>query len=169
MSRRARELTADWLLVFAAAGLLASLFLTWSHQYPGSATRFPGLAVALAGVPRDASAWQIYTVADVLLAVLAGAILVAALVGGAAIRVWLCLPVAGALAFASHAIAVTPTNGADLVAPGGARYIRVAARPGSGETVAVVALGVAFGALLLSAYPRSRHVRHHRREASRAP
>jgi hypothetical protein len=163
VSRRARELTADWLLVAAAAGLLASLFLTWSHQYPGSLARRPGVSVALAGIPREATAWQLYTVADVLLALLAGAILAAALLGGGRVRAWLLVLVAAALAFCAHAMAVPPTNGADVALPGSLRYLRAGASPGPGQTVAVVALGLAFGGLVASAYPGSRHVRNPRR------
>lgn len=163
MSRRARELTADWLLVLAAAALLVSLFLPWSHQYPAAQEHRPGLAVALAGIPRDASAWQLYTVADVLLALLAGAVLTAALIGGGRLRAWLLVPVAGAIAFCAHALAVPPTNGADLIVPGALRYLRAGATVGVGETVALAALGAAAGGLLLSAYPRSRDVRNPRR------
>ena len=42
---RARELAADWLMVAGGAALVASLFLTWSHQYPPSLRSLPAVLV----------------------------------------------------------------------------------------------------------------------------
>ena len=169
MSRRAAKLTADWVVVVGAAGLLASLFLTWSHQYPPSLRKVPGLAPALSGVPRDASAWQVYSAADVLLAILAAGLVAVVLVGFGRSR-W---PAAGAvliaLAFTAHALSVPPTNGLNIVLPTAATpaYASALAAAGVGETVAMVALVLALCGLLLSAYPRITDVRHPRRQTAR--
>ena len=101
MSKGVREVISDWLMLLAAPILLLSLFLTWSHQFsrvvPGP--RRP--LGALAGVPRDPTAWQVYSVADVLLALLAAGLLAVALRGSrpGAVAVLLGLGVALAFAF----------------------------------------------------------------------
>jgi hypothetical protein len=170
VSRRAAKLIADWLVVVGAAGLLASLFLPWSHQYPRSLRALPGLPLALAAVPRDATAWQVYSVADVLLAALAAG-LVAVVIAGFGRSRW---PAAAAiligLAFTFHALSVPPTNGLDIVLPTAAtpRYASALAAAGIGETVAIAALVIALCGLLVSAYPRTTNVRHPRRQATRA-
>src|SRR2546421_11084683 len=71
MGSRRRELFADWLIVFGGLGLLISLFLTWSHQFsPAFLAQF-GSAPQLRGIPHDPNAWQLYSVADVRVALLA--------------------------------------------------------------------------------------------------
>ena len=67
MSRAVREAVADWLMLLAALVLVLSLFLTWSHQFP---VQLRGV-IALRGVPRDPTGWQVYSVADVCLALVA--------------------------------------------------------------------------------------------------
>ncbi len=112
-----RELISDWLMLLAAPILLLSLFLPWSHQFSGSFLARYAHLPALAGVPRDPTAWQVYSVADVLLAALAGGLLAVALRGSRPGRVAVLLGAGIALAFIIHALAVPPTNGADLTTP----------------------------------------------------
>ncbi len=147
MARSPRERTGAWLQAAGAAGLFGSLFLTWSHQYPSMVLSRPSVSTALVGVPRDASAWQVYAVVDVLLALLAGALVVSVALG-ARWRPLLVLFAAVALAFAAHALAAPPTNGVDLVVPGSGRYLARAATAGPGEIVAIVALAVAIVGML---------------------
>jgi hypothetical protein len=131
------------LLVAGGVGLFASLFLTWSHQYPRSLLAVPGIPTALSGVVRDASAWHVYSAADVLLAALAVFLVATALVGPLrAQAVALCLA-AVALVFVVHALSAPPTNGANVVIPGTSREVRSLARAGPGETVAIVSLSLA--------------------------
>lgn len=142
MSKALRETVADWLMTLAAPLLFLSLFLAWSHQFSRSfLSRYAGSAV-LAGVPRDPDAWQVYSIVDVLLALLAAWLLVVALWGGRARRLALALGLAVALAFTIHALAVPPTNGAvvfDAAAhpPG---YVATGASSGIGEILALLAL-----------------------------
>ena len=139
-------------MVVGGAALLAALFLTWSHQFPPSLRSVPALSIALKGVPSSATAWQVYSIADVLLAVLAAALVVVALAGHRGARIAVGLAAAVGLAFALHAMSVPPTNGLDVVNPAapGRSYINGAyARAGVGETVAVAGLAVGLvGALL---------------------
>lgn len=147
-----RETIADWLMLIGALVLFGSLFLTWSHQFSPAFYSEWGGSSALAGVPRNPTAWQVYSVADVLLALAAGALLAAALRGGRTWRWLTLLTFVIALAFALHAASVPPTNGADLLgvaaqAPG---YTPNMPQAGAGETVAVAALGLGIVGLLLS-------------------
>jgi hypothetical protein len=128
LSREAREVLADWLMLFGAVALLIALFLPWSHQRP-----LPGFSHSL-------TAWQVYSVVDVLLAVLAGGLLAVALLGGRAARVVVLLAAAVAVAFTVHALSVPPSNGA----------IAGAAGSGAGEVVAIAALGIAIAGLAIS-------------------
>jgi hypothetical protein len=152
VSKGVRETISDWLMAIAGPLLLGSLFLTWSHQLSaGLKARYGGTA-ALAGVPADPNAWQVYSAADVLLALVAAGLLLVALLGGRGRRVVLTLALAVALAFVIHALSVPPTNGVvvfdpTLTPPGDT------ANPvtsGGGEVLALVALalgaaGVALG------------------------
>jgi hypothetical protein len=152
VSDRARELAADWLLVLGGATVLVSLFTPWSHQFPASLLSIPGLTVALRGVPRNPTAWQVYSSADVLLALLGAASIVVALVGRRSARITVGLTAAIGLAFAVHAMNVPPTNGLDLVnpvAPAHGYIGRTYASAAVGETVAVIGLAlVVLGAAL---------------------
>jgi hypothetical protein len=122
------------LILFGAVGLLVALFLPWSHQ----------LSHGLPGVPRSPTAWQVYSVVDVLLALLVGGLLAVALLGGRIARLVVLIAAAVAVAFTAHALSVPPTNGATIVPP--------AASPASaaGEVVAISALAVAIAGLALS-------------------
>lgn len=147
-----------WLLLAGAVLLLVSLALTWSRQFPPGVLRVPGIRVALAGVPRDANAWEVYSVADVLLAALAVTLAATALAGAGRGRWLVAVALGVAAAFVAHALSVPPTSGVDVVLPGGARSLRSLAATGPGEVVALVALGLAGAGLCLS----SIRVRHHR-------
>jgi hypothetical protein len=139
-----RETISDWLMAIAGPLLLGSLFLTWSHQLSSSLRARYGATAALAGVPADPNAWQVFSAADVLLALVAAGLFLVALAGGRARRVVLALGLAVALAFVIHALSVPPTNGAvvfdpTLTPPG---YTANEVSSGAGEVLAVVALGL---------------------------
>jgi hypothetical protein len=142
-----REVVADWLLLAGAGALLVSLFLPWSHQFSRAFLAQWQPTGALRGVPRDPTAWQVYSTLDIALAAVGAALLGVALHGGRHARVAVLAASALALAFALHALSVPPTSGALLYAPGVPADAAVA---GAGETVAIAGLGVAIAALLLS-------------------
>jgi hypothetical protein len=147
-----RESTADWLMVFAGVALLASLFMPWSHQLPlAFFARYAGTG-ALAGVPPNPDAWQVFSAVDVLLALLAAGLLAAALRGGRPARAILLGALGVALAFTVHALAVPPTNGVLVYDPTRSPpgYTPVAAGAGTGETVALLALVLGIAGALLS-------------------
>lgn len=146
----AREAIGDWLIVAGAVGLFISLFLTWSHQGPG-----PAQAVSVAlppGVPANPTAWQVYSVTEVFLALVSAVLLLTALVGGRRARLG-CLLAAGiGLAFTLRALGAPPTSDANVLNPvaGIPQYLPSSATAGVGETVAIAALGAALGGLALS-------------------
>ena len=145
-----RETVADWMLLVSGALLLISLFLAWSHQFSAAVLARYGSSSALSGVPRSPDAWQVYTGVDVLLALLALALVAAALWGGTTWRAILVAALALALAFTAHASSVAPTNGATLFDAATGRYVDTGARAGAGETLALVALAVGMAGTLLS-------------------
>jgi hypothetical protein len=103
-----------------------------------------GATSVLAGVPADPTAWQVYSGADVLLAVVAGGLMAVALWGGRARRVALSLALVVAVVFVVHALSVPPTNGVllydpTLTPPG---YSANPVSSGVGEVLALVALGL---------------------------
>jgi hypothetical protein len=145
-----RETVADWTMMAAAVLLLISLFLVWSHQLSTAVVaRYAGTG-AFDGIPRSPDAWQVYTTADVLLALLAVGMVVAALRGGRALRMVLTAGVTIALAFVVRALGTPPTNGANVFDPATGRSVATGAHAGVGVTVALVALAIAAAALLLS-------------------
>ncbi len=150
--RRAAGVIADWLIAIGAVGLFASLFLTWSHQFSPQLRALPGAGVGLRGVPADPTAWQVYSIADVLLAVVALALVLAALVGGRRFRLTVLPFAALAAAFVAHAISRPPTNGVRLVNPGALppQYLPVSPAAGVGETVALIALALALVGVAIS-------------------
>ncbi len=150
MNRARREWWADWLTVIGAAALLASLFLTWSHQFSPAFLAQYGSSPQLQGVAHDPSAWQVYSVVDVLLAVLAAGLLIVALVGRRSARLALLLASILALVFVVHALGHPPTNGANVFDASTQRFAVDAPRSGAGELVAVAALSVAIAGLALS-------------------
>lgn len=155
MRRRApsAQILAGWLTLIGAVGLFWSLFLTWSHQLSPSVLATAGSSPALRGVPRDPTAWQVYSVADVLLAVLAVALLVVALAGRSrGARIGVLLAGAVGVAFVVHALSVPPTSGVLVLDPAASapRYLSSAATSGAGEVVALLSLALAGVGLGLS-------------------
>jgi hypothetical protein len=152
MYTRRRELFADWLIMAGGLGLLISVFLTWSHQFSAAFLLRFGSSSQLQGVPRDPTAWQVYSAADVLLAMLAAALIGVALIGGRRVRVGALVATALGLAFTLHALSTPPTNGANvfdpsLSVPG---YFPSAPTAGPGASLAIAALGVALVGLAVS-------------------
>ncbi len=147
-----RETLGDWLTIAGAVALLASLFFAWSHQFsPAFLTQWGGSDL-LRGVPHDPSGWQVYSVADVLLAALAAALVGVALLGNRLAHLVAMLAAGVALAFTVHALSTPPTIGANLFDPtlSAPAYVATSPVAGVGETVAIAGLGVALVGLLLS-------------------
>ena len=131
--------------------LFVSLFLTWSHQLNRvELARFRGSA--LYGVAAEPTAFQVYAIAGVLLALLAIGIAAAGLWGQRPVRVLALMVGALGLAFALRAGFSAPTNGVLLVGASGpaARYVTDPATAGAGETLAIAGLAVALVGLLIS-------------------
>lgn len=139
-------------MVISSITLFVSLFLPWSHQFTARVLAVPGAADALRGVPSDPTAWQVYSIADAMLAVVASALFLVALVGPRPVRITVLVGVLVALAFSIHAASVPPTNGVQSVVPslGLPAAGRSAPTPGPGTGVAIVALAVATAGLGLS-------------------
>ena len=140
-------------MMLAAAPLLViSLFLAWSHQFSSAVLARYGSSSALRGVARSPDAWQVYSAVDVILAVLALALIAAGLRGGRTARWVVAGAMAVALVFTVHALSAPPTNGAVLF-DSTARppaYIDTMPGAGPGETLALVALSLGMAGLLLS-------------------
>jgi hypothetical protein len=143
---------ADWLMVGAGLALLASLFLPWSHQISAALQARYGPGGALQGVPRSPDAWQVYSAVDVVLALVAGMLLIAALRGARVARLVLLAALLVAVAFTVHAVSVPPTNGVNLYDPSltASGSPAASATAGPGETLALVALGFGLAGVLLS-------------------
>lgn len=152
MSKENREVLADWMIVIGAVALFASLFLTWSHQFSPAFLAEFGSSDLLRGVPHDPTAWQVYSLADVLLALLAVALVGAAMVGTPGLRMVALVAGAVALGFTLHALSAPPTNGADIFNPAYSvpTYAATGATAGVGETMAIIALLVALAGLAVS-------------------
>ncbi|HUE27745.1 MAG TPA: hypothetical protein VMP89_13300 [Solirubrobacteraceae bacterium] len=132
--------------------LFVSLFLTWSHQLPSSVLSAAGSSPGLRGVPANPTAWQVYSIADALLALLAVGLVTVALAGRSpGARIAVLLAAAIALAFVAHALSSPPTNGVLLLNPvaSSPQYLHPAATAGAGETVALVAMALAAAGLLV--------------------
>ncbi len=139
-------------MVLGAVVLFGSLFLTWSHQFSEGFLAQWGTSAVLRGIPHDPTAWQVYSGADVLLALLAGAIGAVALRGGRSVRLLMLLVIGIGLAFTLHAISHAPTNSATifdprLAVPG---YFANSPTAGPGERVAIAGLGLGLVGLMLS-------------------
>jgi hypothetical protein len=152
LSKENRESISDWLIVLGALGLFGSEFMTWSHQFSAPFLSEFGQSVLLNGVPRNPTAWQVYSAADVLLALLAGALAGVALRGKWLwSRVTALAAVGVALAFVVHAQGYAPTNGVLFSDPNNpSAYLPHTATSGTGEVVAIVGLAAAAAGLLLS-------------------
>lgn len=152
MTKEVREALSDWLMVIGAVVLFGSLFLTWSHQFSAAFLAQFGTSDLLRGVPHDPTAWQVYSIADVLLAVLAGGLLLAAMFGTRPARLAVLAAAGIGFGFTLHALSNPPTNGASIFNPSLSvpNYMAPGTTAGAGETVAIVALVVAIAGLLLS-------------------
>jgi len=153
MSKDDREVVADWLMLAGAVALFVSLFLPWSHQLPPGFEAIFGSSDLLQGVPRDPTAWQVYSAADVVLALLAALLLGVALLGSRPVRIAATGATLLGLAFALHALSDPPSNGAaNIFSPGRSvpSYLPVTPGAGIGETVAILALAGALVGLVLS-------------------
>jgi hypothetical protein len=139
-------------MALSALLLFGSLFLTWSHQFSKPFLAQYGSTAALVGIPHDPNAWQVYSAADVLLALVAAGLLAVALWGGRTRRVALALVLAVSLAFTVHALGTPPTNGAVIFQPNATppRYAPDTPAPGPGEDVALVALLMGIAGVALS-------------------
>jgi hypothetical protein len=148
--RRAR--LSGTMLLIAAAALAAALFLPWSHQFSATILTRYGHSQALSGVPRAPDAWQVYSIVDSLLLVLALALALTPRIAGRRGRLVVAGFVVVALAFTVHALKTAPTDGALIVNTGTspATYLPNAPRPGTGEDLALVALGLAIVGVALS-------------------
>jgi hypothetical protein len=147
-----RSVIADWLVLFSALVLFLSLFLTWSSLSPAYVDIADRLRT-LQTIPHDPNAWQVYSAADVVLALLAAALLAVALKGPRGARICTLVGCVLALAFAVHAEGAPPTNGATIdFRPGvaGGSYVAPSPTPGAGETAAIIALVAAIAGLTLS-------------------
>jgi hypothetical protein len=130
--------------------LFGSLFLTWSDQFSGPFLRQYGGSAALQSVPHDPTGWQVYSAADVMLALLALGLIGAALRGTRNARLALVIPLVVALAFVVHALAVPPTSGADIFNAALNRYAADSPASGAGELTALFALVIGSAGVLLS-------------------
>jgi len=147
-----RSVIADWLVLFSALLLGLSLFLTWSSLSPAYVAIAEKLQT-LQTVPRSPTAWQVYSSADVLLLLLAVALLGVALKGPRRARICTLMACVLELAFTIHAEGDPPTNGAATdfrPGVGGPTYVSPSPAPGAGETAAIIALLGAIGGLTLS-------------------
>jgi hypothetical protein len=152
VSKDDRSVIADWLVLFSALVLCLSLFLSWSSLSPAYVALAERLQT-LQGVARSPTAWQVYSAADVLLALLVAALMGVALMGPRRARICTLVACVLALAFVIHAEGSPPTNGAptafrpSLDVPS---YVFPAPTPGAGEAAAIIALVGAIGGLGLS-------------------
>jgi hypothetical protein len=147
-----RERVGDWLIIAGAVVLFGSLFLTWSHQFSPVFLAQWGSSAQLQGLPHDPTAWQVYSTADVLFALLAVALVVTALAGSRVVRVGVIVACWFAVAFTLRALTAPPTNGANIFDPTSpsAGYAPNAPAAGVGVTFALVGLGLALAGLLVS-------------------
>ena len=152
MSKDGRSLIASWVTLFSAIVLWISLFLTWSRLSPAYVALADKLQ-SLQGVSVDPTAWQVYSGADVVLALLAAALLGVALSGPRKARICILVACVLALAFTIYALGTPPTNGAPTAlrpSVGVASSVAPSPTPGAGETAAIIALVGAIGGLALS-------------------
>jgi hypothetical protein len=140
------------MMVGGAIMLFASLFMTWSHQFSASLLARYGSSPVLRGVLHDPNAWQVYSIIDALLAILAAAIALVARFGSRSARLALAGFVLVALAFVVHALKVPPTDGANIFDPFARPpgYVPNSAQSGSGEVLAALGLGLALCGISLS-------------------
>jgi ABC-type sugar transport system permease subunit len=150
VSKKAREAIADWMMLLSGPILFGSLFLTWSHQFSPSFLAQYGGTAALQSVPHNPTAWQLYSATDVMLGLLAAALVGAALRGTRNARLALVIPLAVALVFTIHALSAPPTTGADIFNVVLGRYVADSPTSGAGEITALLALMIGSVGVLLS-------------------
>ncbi len=152
MSKQNREVLADWLTVIGGVLLLGSLFLVWSHQFSAPFLAQFGSSDLLRGVPRDPTAWQVYSSMDVVLAIVAVGLVATAMFGSRRERFVAAAAALVALIFTFNALSNPPTTGANIFNPafGVPDYASPGASAGVGETVAILALLMALAGLALS-------------------
>jgi hypothetical protein len=152
LSKHNRERIAGWLIVAGALALVGSLFLTWSHQFSPSFLNTFGSSELLDGVPRNPTAWQVYSTMDIVLTVVAVAMAGSALFGNRGWRVGVMVAALVALVFTLHATTTPPMNGANVLNQSLSvpAYQSPGSTSGVGETVAIVGLVVALVGFLLS-------------------
>jgi hypothetical protein len=153
VSSEDREALANWLIVVGGVALFVSLFMAWSHQFSAAFLQVfgrPGGAVH--GVPLSPTAWQVYSAADILLAVLAVGLVAAAIAGNRVVRRGAAIAAAIGLAFAVHAIIDPPTSATAIFNPAFSvpQLASLGTTAAAGETVAVIALVLALAGLGLS-------------------
>jgi hypothetical protein len=129
-------------MVIAGVLLVISTFLVWSHQFSPATLARDGSSLALQGVPHDPDAWQVYSTVDVLLALLAIALVAVALAGARTARWVLLAALVVGIIFCVHAVSVAPTNGALIGDPATGGYVDTGATSGLGEVVALAALAL---------------------------
>ncbi len=146
MTKATRARAAVALIAAGGVALFVSLFLTWS------ATGLNGhVLVAFGALDRlpKRTGWETYSLADVLMAVLAAMLVLAAIVRNRAVRVVVAILALGGLAFAIHALVDPPTLArVNRVRPGFVLLFGSAA--GAGEIVAIAGIGVALTGLVVA-------------------
>jgi hypothetical protein len=145
-ARILRGRVARGLVATGAVLLFISLFLTWSHQFsPALLARYRG-SDALRGVARDPTAWQLYSIADVIMALLAMGLAAVVFVGGWAARGRAARGSAvGGRAVRGSAVGGRAVRGSAV----GGRAVRgsaVGGRAVRGWAVAATGVGLAFAA-----------------------
>jgi hypothetical protein len=143
VSEENRQALANWLVLAGAVLLFGSLFLTWSHQLPRELLVLFGTAEKLQGVPRDPTAWQVYSSADIALALLSAGLFWAAAAGTRRWRLVAFGVSFAGLVFVIGALVSPPQNALGrLFDPSNAvpQYMHVSPGAGVGETVALLAL-----------------------------
>jgi hypothetical protein len=145
-------LLADCMIAVGGVLLFVSLFLTWSHQFSLHFLVLFGDTAQLKGIPHDPTAWQVYSAADVVLALLAAALVGVALRGTRNARITALGAAIIGLVFVLHALGAPPTNGANIFNPSLSvpGYYPNSPGAGVGETVAIVGLAIAVVGLGLS-------------------
>jgi hypothetical protein len=140
------------MIVIGGVLLFVSLFLTWSHQFSPSFLAVFGTSDLLRGVPRDPTAWQVYSSMDIVLAIVAAGLVAIAMFGSRRERIIAAVAAAVALVFTFNALSNPPTNGANIFNPAYnvPHYASPGATAGGGETLAILALVIALGGLALS-------------------
>ncbi len=148
MSPENREALGNWLIVIGGVLLFASLFVAWSHQFSGAFLKYFGRPPLLS----SPTAWQVYSAADILLALLAASLVAAAIAGNRILRVAAAIAASVGLVFVVRAIIDPPTTASAIFNPAFnvPQLTSLGTTAGPGETVAVIALVLSLAGLGLS-------------------